>query len=251
MLLLLLHLLFAFPQVQPSEESWPIMIETVVIHDQKNQNNILYVTVGNQTTMALESLGVSLDTTSGTKPIDMATALNSHQWRTSSVELPQRIDDEAVLRVKYTIAGINSEVTKPVQLSRTTPDARPDSLPVILPALLGILGVLSGSAVTAYFTARREAKQANLEWSKLLFQTYQSEYRLFCQRVSGTVALALISRHFDDLQNTAIVPPKMHSLMEQLRLNLTNPTKKPPQVARDEFLERFLVLITNAGGKDI
>lgn len=251
----LIYLLLPILLTQPSslaETCRPIVVETAVIDGSpKAPSRKLYVSIGNQMSLPLESMQITVETASGEKSISMPSPLSALQWQTASVDISKEDHSEILLLVRYRVAGQDNAIMKTVPVNQSDRDGVGGLFEVLLPALLGMMGVLSGVALTAYLTARREIRQAKSEWSKLLFQTYQIHYRLFFQRVSGTMSLSLIERYFDDLKSSALVTPKMQGLMDELRAELGAETDaNKQQTSRDEFLEKFIRLIVGEAGQE-
>jgi len=114
----------------------------------------------------------------------------------------------------------------------------------LLPTLVGGALTLIGGIIAAIWTSRNEAKRAQFEWGKFLFEHYEKSYRDFMTGLRGTINANLIKDYSKRLNDSAFVPGYLRTkVMETIWMLESNIEESEKKAARDNLLidfERFM-----------
>jgi len=205
----------------------------------------LYVTLRNRSTVPLKSVRVQTEDGLGALSLQDAGDLQVRQSQVLSFEIPPGRAKGLVLGVDYSEAGVPNRTVINVPFPQAAVSNQ-GLISAILPAIFGLIGAVGGSFVTAYVTGKREMTRIAYEWSRARFQLYESQYRLFMRRVSGTVDPNQIRVYFEQLDEAALVTPALRSELQRALASLDKQPNRDQKIStRDEFLNRFDALLLN------
>ncbi len=114
--------------------------------------------------------------------------------------LPFSLDDCYIV-TSFRLRGLENAVAQGIP---TTPKASFGASSIA--PLASLLGVFLGAALAHVFVTKQAVTRAGFEWSKMLFERYESAYRQFLATWGGVPSAVLLEGQFSTLRANALVP---------------------------------------------
>ncbi len=119
----------------------------------------------------------------------------------------------------YVVASFLSEYGKESEakvLSTAVTQPGPALLPTLIPAFLGLIGVMVGAVALHAFTSVREVRQREYDWGKAQQEKYAAAYMEFRRSWGGMTSSAVLKAAFASLVDKAPVLVDIRSAYEHV-----------------------------------
>jgi hypothetical protein len=175
--------------------------------------------------------------------------LGSGNWRSIVLDIPAQdtvAGKQLVLSVRYKTADFHHSVTSVVSLPGKSNFHTVLNLaaPVLLGAIVSLLGGLAGVWLTSTYNIKKEKISARLQWSRFLVEHYDQQYREFLARCMTTIEETALNIHFRNLDENALLAPATRAcILSGLARIQQAPTADQKKEAREQMLRELRDLL--------
>lgn len=210
----------------------PLEVRADVAQSGSNQKLVMFVTLHNQSpstelTNVLVKVGEP-----GVPELDRpAFDLKPGQVRV------ERFDFPATENTPYVLASFSANNQAHSMAVLVTRPASSSPWPLLLPIISTLVGGILGAWLVNFFTGRREKARSDFEWSKMVFEKYESSFRQFLAGWKDLSSGHSLKTEYDILIGNAHVPLRIRAGYERTFAALTDQTK--PESDRKAAGQKF------------
>lgn len=223
----------------------PLALQLEVTQRSKDlETNLALINLTNESNSPITKISCEL-LSSDLQQIDVKSIENlaAGQSLAEKLNLPPQIVNPYV-KVTYTFENQENSVVRSIIRPKLDLGERS---PLLIPIMTGLFnvctalgGALLGAWIVNRYTQSREMAKNKFEWSKMLFEKYESAYRAFLKGWDGSSSSMVLESQFDTMRSNSLLPVAIEKAYGELLTTLkssSSPTQKNKacEAFRDEF----------------